>query len=62
MTLLICVLLGALACDLAYAAVIPLKTHKLCGGKGTDSFCHFRGKVPRFGTRIVRPKVWREYR
>lgn len=51
-----------LAIDLVVAAVMPLKDHKLCGGRGYDSFCHFRGKVPRFGARWVRRKVWREYR
>ena len=62
MSLVVCVLLAALACDLAYAFVKPLKPHKFCGGKGLDPYCGFRGKVPRFGARWVRRSVWKEYR
>lgn len=61
MTIIVLIPLLAFAGDLAYAAVMPLKPHRLCGGKGLDPYCHFRGKVPRFGARWVRPAVWREY-
>jgi hypothetical protein len=62
MTLVVCVLLAALCIDLIHAFVKPLKNHKFCGGRGLDPYCNFSGKVPRFGARWVRRKVWREYR
>lgn len=60
--ILIVIPLAVLAWRLAYAFVFPLKPHKLCGGKGLDTYCKLRGKVPRFGARWVRPDVIREWR
>lgn len=55
------ILAGAFACDLAWAWIHPLKTHRLCAGRGTDVWCKRSGKVPRFGARWVRRDIWREY-
>lgn len=54
--------LALLAWKLLFAFVKPFKTHKFCGGKGLDPYCRYKGKVPRFGARWMRPAVVTEWR
>lgn len=59
MIVVACILGGALACDLAWAFVMPYKQHKFCKGRGYDPYCNYTGKVPRLGARWVRPDMRR---
>lgn len=49
MSLVACVLLGALACDLIYAFVKPLKPHKFCGGSARAGCAGLSGRSTGMG-------------
>lgn len=57
--LLIAVPAGAavLGWKLLLARFKPYRPHRFCGGKGLDPYCDYRGKVLRFGARLVRPEL-----